>query len=172
MSGAADTREKHRLKQTNFRKTRNSERGAAFLSSLGQKNKKRLVWFSEVRKFFFFIRPVRFAPLRVGNSAWGGDRLFYYNIVSVSCVVGLRVCSSRLLNHPFLFYRGSLYFRGFLIHCEGSWVWGGACSQSNENQMLPSLPGMPLSLQTQRKTQSTTAGHWLTDLQLPTLTVI
>lgn len=28
---------------------------------------------------------------------------------------------------------------------------GGACSQANENQMLPSLPGMPHSLLPQKK---------------------
>lgn len=37
---------------------------------------------------------------------------------------------------------------------------GGACSQTNENQMLPSLPGMPRSLQPQRESFSATASCW------------
>ncbi len=50
--------------------------------------------------------------------------------------------------------------RGFLVHCEGVSTRGGACSQTNENQMSPSLPGMPHSLQPQTEASCWTLIVW------------
>lgn len=106
---------------------------------------------AEVRKFF--IRPV--AHLSAWGIVWGEVGVFYYKIVSELCVVRVArwVCSQleliTVMKTPFFALNSS--FHGFLVHCEGSWMRGGACSQTNGNQMLPSLPGMPRSLQPQRK---------------------
>lgn len=95
---------------------------------------------------------------------WADDCFIVRLCLRPLCIggVGLRDYSwlklRKVAKTPFSLWIG--YFRDFLVHCEGFCMQGGACSQTNENQMLPSLPGMPRSLQPQRKASRWTLIVW------------